>query len=298
MLEPTNQNIRWGNSSNTLKAIGKGSIKVSTPIGNITLENVYLVPDFSVNIISLSTITKKGVNVIFKEDLCSLNIKNKSIKAILNQGLFLLPFTPNTTTVLNSTTKELIWHQRLGHLGDTTLKYLPAAVKELPKEDTIIVSNNSKECETCLKSKFKATISREPSTKRTEFLQLITSDLCGPFNVIGLGGYRYFITFLDVATRWLETYPIKSKTDVYSFIRTYKEKQENQSSKRIKAFKSDNGTEYTNSKVKELFTSSGIEHLLSAPYTPEQNGLIERINLTILNKIRCILTESNTTKEL
>jgi hypothetical protein len=101
-----------------------------------------------------------------------------------------------------------------------------------------------------------------------------------------------------VATRWLETYPIKSKTDVYSFIKTYKEKQENQSFKRIKAFKSDNGTEFTNSKVKELFTSSGIEHLLSAPYTPEQNGLIERINLTILNKIRCILTESNTTKEL
>lgn len=99
-----------------------------------------------------------------------------------------------------------------------------------------------------------------------------------------------------MATRWLDTYSIKSKTEVYSSIKAYKEESENQSLKRIKAFKVDDGNEYTNSKVEGLFTTSGIEHIYSAPYTPEQNGLLKRINLTILNKIRCILHELNTPK--
>ena len=142
-------------------------------------------------------------------------------------------------------------------------------MQEIPKEEDTIVSTTPKECETCLKSKFKAIISREPSTKRTEFLQLVSLDLYGPFPIKGLGGYRYFITFLDMATRWLDTYPIRTKAEVYSIIKEYKLRQENQSGKTIKAFKSDNGTEYVNYKVNTLFKDAGIEHLLSAPYTPQ-----------------------------
>jgi len=149
----------------------------------------------------LALLLRRELTSSLKRTHVLLILKIKVLRLYYTQGLYLLPFTLNTTTVLNSITRESIWHQQLGHLGDTTLKHLSNALQELPKEDTIIESNNSKECETCLKSKFKATISREPSTKRTEFLQLITSALCGPLPIIGLGGYRYFMTFLDMATR-------------------------------------------------------------------------------------------------
>ena len=300
-LEDSNQTIQWGNSSNTLKAIGRGTIRLESPIGVIKLENVYLVPEFSVNLISLSTLIAKGAQVSFNKQSCLLNLKNKSLNAILRNGLYLLPFKAITSTeftILNSNIPNSnLWHQRLGHIGETALNYLPKAVKELPKEAESTMSLNTKECEICLKSKFKATISREASTKKEHFLDLITADLCGPIP-IGLGGYRYFLSLLEASSRWIESYPLRSKEEVYSKLKEYIRVIENNSNRKIKVLKTDNGTEFINKRVKELLTTSGIEHQLSAPYTPEQNGLIERTNLTLLNKIRSLINESNLSKEL
>ena len=73
---------------------------------------------------------------------------------------------------------------------------------------------------------------------------------------------------------------------------------ERQSNKAIKILKTDNGIEYINTLFKDYTTSKGIIHQFSAPYTPQQNGLAERINYTLLDKIRAILSESNLSKEL
>jgi transposase InsO family protein len=153
-----------------------------------------------------------------------------------------------------------LWHQRLGYIGETALNYLSKAVIELPKG----LENNTqtfqtKECETCLKSKFKATISREASTKREYFLDLVTIDLCGPIP-IGLGGYRYFLSLLEASSRWIESYPLRSQEEVYSKLKEYTRVIKNYSNRKIKILKSDNGTEFINKRVKELLTISGIEH--------------------------------------
>jgi len=73
---------------------------------------------------------------------------------------------------------------------------------------------------------------------------------------------------------------------------------ERQSSYTIKILKTDNGTEYTNTLFKDYTISKGIIHQFSAPYTPQQNDLAERINYTLLDKVRAILSESNLFKEL
>ena len=225
-LRQSNTSIQWGQTTTIIKAAGIGTISINTPIGVINITDVLYIPDFQVNLISLGCLVNKGVKISFNKENCSLNIKDKILSIKKTRGLFILPFTPTTSSmVFNTTTfnKEL-WHLRLGHLGDSTIRYLPNAVQQLPKEDTpiSITLPDTSLCISCKEANLKATISREPSTKQEDFLGLVTTDICGPLATISKGGYRYFITFLDSKTRWLDLYPIRSKADTLSIFKTYK----------------------------------------------------------------------------
>lgn len=101
------------------------------------------------------------------------------------------------------------------------------------------------------------------------------------------------LTFIDEYSRKVFVYFIKSKYQVYSKFSEFQKFVENQSGKRIKAFRSDNGTEYCNGRMKKMFIESGIEHQITVPYTPQQNGMSERMNRTIIEKTRCLLIDSN-----
>lgn len=67
---------------------------------------------------------------------------------------------------------------------------------------------------------------------------------------------------------------------------------ENQSGKRLKALRKDNGLEYCNKTFDEFCKERGIMRHKSCPYTPQQNGVAERLNRTILEKVRSLLSEA------
>ena len=94
---------------------------------------------------------------------------------------------------------------------------------------------------------------------------------------------------------------MSNKSSAYESIKSYKTRSENSESNsrkrpRIKVYKSDNTKELVSNKVETLFKQTGVIHETSAPYTPEQNGLIERPNRTILSKVRAMLLEANLPK--
>lgn len=79
---------------------------------------------------------------------------------------------------------------------------------------------------------------------------------------------------------------------VLQVFREYKAKAEAQTGKRILTLRSDNGTEYTNSEMQVFLRKSGIVHQTTVPYTPEQNGVAERMNRTLVEKARCMLVDA------
>ncbi|KAJ9509372.1 hypothetical protein QJQ45_001839 [Haematococcus lacustris] len=83
--------------------------------------------------------------------------------------------------------------------------------------------------------------------------------------------------------------PISSKSQVPDIVKVVIEQLDTQSGYRCKAIRTDNGTEYVNSRMTEYCTSKGIVHQHSAPYSPQQNGAAERLNRTIFEKARNIL---------
>lgn len=110
--------------------------------------------------------------------------------------------------------------------------------------------------------------------------------------------YKYYITFLDYRTRFLTISLLYSKDEALSAFEEYKNKAENLSNKRIKEFFIDNSGEYINKRFKISLNSYGITYYTVPLYTKELNGLIERINLTLLNKVRAMLIQANLPKYL
>ncbi|KAJ9528322.1 hypothetical protein QJQ45_014305 [Haematococcus lacustris] len=148
-------------------------------------------------------------------------------------------------------------------------------------------------CVGCVKGKQSKNVAfADPSPNAapvTAPLGLIHMDVCGPMHARARDGSLYVATFLDEHTKLSVCVPISSKAQVPDVVKTVIEQLENQSGFRCKAIRTDNGTEYVNSRMKEYCSSKGIVHQHSAPYSPQQNGAAERLNRTIFEKARSIL---------
>lgn len=119
-------------------------------------------------------------------------------------------------------------------------------------------------------------------SKISDILQLIHSDLCGPMPVKSLGGYLYDITFVDDFSRKTWIFFLKHKNKAFVMFKDLKALIENQIEKRIKVFRFDNGGEFILNKFIDFCKKAGIKKETIVPYNPQQNGVDERKNKTIM----------------
>src|SRR5690606_2608370 len=105
-------------------------------------------------------------------------------------------------------------------------------------------------------------------------------------------GARYFVIFIDDFSRMIFGYVLKSKNEVFEKFQLFKAYAENQTGQKIKCLRSDNGTEYVNQAFKDYLSHCGIKHQTTVRYSPEQNGVSERCNRTIVEKARTLLQEA------
>lgn len=293
------------NSSDTLKAIGVGDIDIQTYIGNrklnLTLINVYHVPNIRRNLLSVSQIEKKRKRLMI--DNGKLKIQNKESRMIVGEalckdGLYIVKARvlksannlnqreTNVAYTSNLSDSER-WHQRFCHINMKN-------IQELCRKDLVRGLDNvnipDAHCHNCSISKTtKAPCKRLGDRQTKSVLELIHSDLCGPMPMKSIGGARYILTFTDDYTRKVTVYCLKSKDEVVEYVRKYIARVERETDKKIKRFRSDNGLEYCNKTLKRMFDEMGIKHERTNVDTPQMNGIAERINRTLLDLVRAML---------
>lgn len=120
--------------------------------------------------------------------------------------------------------------------------------------------------------------------------------MCCPIEVQSIGGARYFVTFIDRQSRWTEVYAVKLKSEVFDCFKDYMARAERETSNKIKTLRSDGGEEYVNIEFKTFLKDHGIKTELTCPYFPQQNGIAEQMNRTIMETVRCMPIQKSVSK--
>ena len=153
-------------------------------------------------------------------------------------------------------------------------------------------------CEGCLIGKqFRKSFPKESTTRATKPLELIHTDVCGPIKPNSFGKNKYFLLFIDDYSRKTWVYFLKEKSEVFENFKKFKALVEKESGLSIKAMRSDRGGEFTSNKFNKYCEDHGIRRPLTVPRSPQQNGVAERKNRTILNMVRSMLKSKKMPKE-
>lgn len=284
------------NNSIDIKSIGdvKHEVIINGQSSDIVIKNVHYVPNICANLLSVRQIVANENKVVFDKNGCRIYNKEKELIATgsIVDDMFKLDIADNKcerSFISKSSEKLVLWHRRLGHVNYHNMDFLTECVgnvKEIPES----------QCVTCVKGKQTRLPFSDEGSRATTLLELVHSDVCGPIQVQSFGGHRYFVTFIDDYSRRVFVYVMKNKNEVFECFKIFKKYAENQTGFTLKKLRSDNGKEYCNKSFVDFCRKNGIEHQKSAPYSPQQNGLAERMNRTLLDKVRCMLIDSALSK--
>ena len=117
-------------------------------------------------------------------------------------------------------------------------------------------------------------------------------DLFGPTNVMSIGKKSYCLVSVDDFTRFTWVYFLRTKDETSDPLKSFITRIENQANLKVKVIRSDNGTEFKNHDLNSFCETKGIERQYSAPRTPQQNGVAERRNRTLIEAARTMLADS------
>ncbi|KAJ0906671.1 putative RNA-directed DNA polymerase [Helianthus annuus] len=180
-----------------------------------------------------------------------------------------------------------VWHARMGHANFGVLEDMSkkGAVVGIPH-----ISHPKQVCEGCLVAKqTRKPFPSEAQWRAKKPLELIHAFLCGPITPHSWGGNRYFLLLVDDCTRYMWVYLLKSKDNAFAQFKKFKKQVEQESSQKIKILRTDRGGEFISHQFNDYCQQEGIRRQLTAPYTPQQNGVVERRNRTVLNMTRSLL---------
>ena len=181
-----------------------------------------------------------------------------------------------------------MWHLRLGHINSSRIHGLVKSgiLNSLIFEPIPV-------CESCLEGKMKKRPFKAKGNRAIIQLELVHTDVCGPMSVQARDGYEYFITFTNDYSRYGYVYLMHHKPEAFDKFREYKAEAEKQLGVHIKQLRSDRGGEYLSGEFKSYLAQEGIISQLSSPRMPQQNGVSERRNRTLLDMVRSMLSYSS-----
>ena len=259
----------------------------------------FFVPDLRANLLSVGQLQEKGFEISIKDGVCRIEDAKlglvAQVKMTANRMFPLyLHNTTNSCFSMRLKDEAWLWHFRYGHLNFGGLKTLQQKnmVSGLPQ-----IAIPSQICEECVVSKqHRNQFSQGKSWRAKKPLELVHSDICGPINPSLNGGKRYLITFIDDYTRKIWVYFLQEKSEAFAAFKNYKVLIEKEAGSPIKVLRTNRGGEYNSHEFANFCEMHGIKRQLTAAYTPQQNGVCERKNRTILNMVRSLLTTSGVPK--
>lgn len=296
--------VKLGNNTK-MHVTGKGNVKLFLNGVSHVVTEVYYVPELKNNLLSIGQLQEKGLAILIKGGLCKIYHPNKGLIIQTNMSanrMFILLAQSQTRfqepkgTCFHTSSQELshLWHRRYGHLsykGLRTLQY-KKMVRGLPQFPASYVT-----CTNCIIGKqHRDSIPKRSTWRATQKLELIHADICGPITPTSNSKKRYILCFIDDFSRKAWVYLLAEKSDALHSFKCFKRMVEKETGLFVKCLRTDRGGEFNSHEFNEFCKLNGIKMQLTTAYTPQQNGVAERKNRTVMNMVRSMLSAKNIPK--
>nr|GEZ93371.1 retrovirus-related Pol polyprotein from transposon TNT 1-94 [Tanacetum cinerariifolium] len=265
-------------------------------LGNVTISRVYYVEGLSHNLFSVGQFCYADLEVAFWKNTCfirnlegvdlllgsrDINLYTISLDDMLKTSLICLLSKA-------SKTKSWLWHRRLSYLNFGTLNKL--AKDGLARGIPRLKFQKDQQCSACALGKSKKS-SHQPKAEDTnqEKLYLLHMDLCGSMCVASINGKRYILVIVDDYSRFTLVRFVRTKDEAPKAIIKYIKNIQVHLNASVLNVRTDNGTEFVNQTLREFYENVGISHQTSVGHTPQQNGIVERRNQTLIEVARTML---------
>ncbi|GJS28463.1 ribonuclease H-like domain-containing protein [Tanacetum coccineum] len=258
--------VAFGNDPKGGRITGKGTIKTSC----IDFENVSYIVDENLVLLRAPR----------KNDVYSLNLKS------------IIPSRGVTCLVAKASEDEaILWHRILGHVNFKNINKLVKSnlVRGLPSK----TFKHDHSCLACRKGKqHKASCKKLEDRTVREPLELLHMDLFGPVSVASLNRKKYCLVVTDDCSRFSWVFFLVYKDETYDILHDLIVGLENKLRRKVKTIRCDHGTEFKNKLMNEFCAKKGIQREYSIARTPQQNGVAERKNRTLIEAARTMLADS------
>jgi len=296
--EPISEGSVFMGNDQALEIVGIGAIKLKMFDGTVhTIQGVRHVKGLKKNLLSIGqlddlgckTHIDNGILKMVKGALVVIKAKKIASNLYMLMGDSLCEADASVATA-NQEETTMSWHLKLSHMSERGLKVL-AEQNLLPG----LKSVNLPFCEHCVTSKQHRLKFQRSTAKSKSKLDLIHSDVWES-PAISLGGAKYLVSFIDDYSRRLWVFPIKKKSDVFPVFKEFKAQVELETGMKIKCLRSNNGGEYTDGDFIAFCKQEGVQRQFTVAYTPQQNGVAERMNRTLLERTRAMLQTAGLAK--
>ncbi|GJY91749.1 retrovirus-related pol polyprotein from transposon TNT 1-94 [Tanacetum coccineum] len=269
------------------------------PILGYGVKRVYYVEGLNHNLFSVGQFCDADLEVAFRKSTCFVRDLQGNDLLTGSRGSDLYTISLQETTSSTpicfmakaSPTQAWLWHRRLSHLNFDYITLLSKkdVVTGLPKLTYV----KDQLCSSCEMSKAKRSSFKTkavPSSKGR--LNLLHMDLCGPMRVASINGKKYILVIVDDYSRYTWTLFLRSKDETPEVLKDFLTMIQRNLQAQVITVRTDRGTEFLNKTLHAYFKEEGIEHQTSTPRTPEQNGVVERRNRTLVEAARTMLSAS------
>ncbi|KAE8981481.1 hypothetical protein PR001_g23989 [Phytophthora rubi] len=285
-----------------IDAVAMGTVGLKLMDGtSVTLSDVLYIPEVEGSLISVAKLAEKDVVAQFSKDKCVFRYGDAtSMEAKRCGNVYKLKIVRDEVCHAATASRKEPWavvHARHGHIPYKRYEQLLTMADGVPR---VADTPSDHVCAGCCMGKMREdNFSRNPekTVKSAGVLDLIHSDVMGPMQTKTPGGCTYAVTFIDDFSRHVTVYFMKKKAEVLEKFKMFKADMENATGRKIKRLRSDNGGEYTGRLFKEYLSKQGIRHEKTVPYTPQQNGLAERMNRSLVEMARCMLYHEGINKK-
>ncbi|GJX64016.1 retrovirus-related pol polyprotein from transposon TNT 1-94 [Tanacetum coccineum] len=265
--------------------------------GTITIKRVYYVEGLNHNLFFVGQFCDADLEVTFRKSTCYIRSLKGNDLLTGSRGTDLYSITLQDSTTPNpiclmakaTSSQVWLWHRRLSHLNFDTINLLSKnnIVNGLPKLKFV----KDHLCSSCELGKAKRKsfhTKTTPSSKRR--LQLLHMDLCGPMRVESINGKKYVLVIVDDYSRYTWTHFLRSKDETPGVLIDFLTLVQRGLHAQVTTVRTDKGTEFLNKTLHAYFAKEGIRHETSTARTPEQNGVVERRNRTLVEAARTMLS--------